>query len=123
MNKAMVMIVDDELDFANTLASRLRLRGYETHVVLSPDQTIKIAESLRPDVVLLDLRLPGISGVEILMTIRQHCPGTEVILLTGHLNLEQTIEGVRLDSFHCILKPFDITELVEKIDSVRKAND
>lgn len=122
MSKARVMIVDDELDFARTLASRLQIRGYEAHVVESFDKTIEIAQELKPEVVLLDLRLPGISGVEILMTIRQFCPGTEVILLTGHLNLEQTIEGVRLDSFHFIMKPFDIAELVQKIDALRRTN-
>jgi len=118
MNRARVMIVDDERDFAGTLAERLRLRGYETHMVLSPHETMALAEEIKPDVVLLDLKLPGISGIEILMMLRHMSPPVEVILLTGHLDHEQTIEGLRLDSFHFIMKPFDIKELTEKIDVV-----
>ncbi|MBI5848826.1 MAG: response regulator [Nitrospirae bacterium] len=118
MSKATVMIVDDEHDFAATLAERLRLRRYDTHVVLTPGDTLSLVDTIKPDVVLLDLNLPGISGIEILMTLRNVSPDVEVILLTGHMDLARTIEGLRLDSFHYIIKPFDIQELIEKIDRV-----
>lgn len=123
MSKAKVMIVDDEADFAETLAVRLRMRGYDMHVVTSPADTLLILEEIRPDVLLLDLRLPGISGVEILMTVPQICQDTNVILLTGHLDLERQIEGLRLDSFHYIMKPIDIKELIEKIDTLSRGHE
>jgi DNA-binding response OmpR family regulator len=119
MNKARVMIVDDEHDFAATLAERLRLRSYDTHVVTSHNETLALINTIKPDVLLLDLNLPGISGIEILMTLRNVSPEVEVILLTGHMDLARSIEGLRLDSFHYIVKPFDIQELIEKIDAVR----
>ena len=118
MNKARILIVDDEHDFATTLAERLRLRSYDTHVVASHIETLALVEKIKPDVVLLDLNLPGISGIEILMTLRNFSPEVEVILLTGHMDLASTIEGLRLDSFHYIFKPFDIRELIEKIETV-----
>jgi DNA-binding response OmpR family regulator len=118
MNKAKVLIVDDEHDFAATLAERLRLRHYDAHVVTSPGDTLSLVDRMKPDVVLLDLNLPGISGIEILMTLRNISPEVEVILFTGHMDLARTIEGLRLDSFHFIIKPFDIQELIEKIDRV-----
>ena len=118
MSRATIMIVEDELDFAATLAERLRLRGYDAKIVDSPNDTIRLIEELAPDVVLLDLKLPGISGIEILMMIRNMFPSVEVILLTGHLDHERAIEGLRLDSFHYVMKPFDINELTEKIDIV-----
>lgn len=118
MSKARVMIVDDEHDFAETLAERLRLRGYDAHVVITPKETLALVDTMKPEVVLLDLNLPGISGIEILMTLRNVSPEVEVILLTGHMDLARTIEGLRLDSFHYIIKPFDIQELLEKIDTV-----
>lgn len=120
MNKARVMIVDDEHDFAATLAERLRLRSYNAHVVVSHSETLALVDKIKPDVVLLDLNLPGISGIEILMTLRNVYPEVEVILLTGHMDLASTIEGLRLDSFHYLIKPFDLQELIEKIDTVRK---
>jgi DNA-binding response OmpR family regulator len=119
MNKARILIVDDERDFAETLAERLRLRSYDAHVVVSPVETLSLVDKIKPDVVLLDLNLPGISGIEILMTLRNVSPEVEVILLTGHMDLARSIEGLRLDSFHYIVKPFDIQELIEKIDAVR----
>jgi DNA-binding response OmpR family regulator len=118
MNKARILIVDDEQDFASTLAERLRLRSYDAHVVTSQNETLALVDKIKPDVVLLDLNLSGISGIEILMTLRNVSPEVEVILLTGHMNLASTIEGLRLDSFHYIFKPFDIQELIEKIDTV-----
>lgn len=118
MSKATVLIVDDEQDFATTLAERLRLRSYNARVVTAPGETLALVDELRPDVVLLDLNLPGISGIEILMTLRNVSPEVEVILLTGHMDIARSIEGLRLDSFHYIFKPFDIQELTGKIDAV-----
>lgn len=119
MNKARLMIVDDDLDFATTLAERLRIRSYDTHVVTSYKETLALVDRVKPDVVILDLNLPGISGIEILMTLRNVSPEVEVILLTGHMDLASSIEGLRLDSFHYIIKPFDIQELIEKIDTLK----
>ena len=119
MNKAKIMIVDDEADFAETLADRLLMRGYDMHVLTSPEGTLRELEKIRPDVLLLDLRLPGISSTEIMKSVPQISPNTKVILLTGHLDLERKIEGLNLESFPCLIKPIDIKELTGIIDSLR----
>ena len=68
---------------------------------------------------LLDLNLPGVRGVELLMTLRQLLPHGEIILLSGHLDLAEKIEGVRIDAFGLLLKPVEMAELTEKIDAAQ----
>jgi len=123
MSAVKVLIVDDEQDFATALAERLRLRGYEATAIFSPDDALATTKEMQPDVVLLDLRLPGVSGIEMLMTMREFVPGVEIILLTGHLDLAQRIQGMRLDAFEYIMKPIEIADLINKIEKVGKHRD
>ena len=116
-SKARVLVVDDEREFATTLAERLGLRGYEACAAFTAEQAIAAVAASAPDVVLLDLTLPGVRGVELLMTLRQHLPHGQIILLSGHLDLAEKIEGVRIDAFGMLLKPVVMTELVAKIDA------
>ncbi|MBI4844346.1 MAG: response regulator [Nitrospirae bacterium] len=116
MKPVKVLIVDDEIEFATTLAERLRLRGYDAKAVYCAEDTFAIAKSDTPDILLLDLRMPGMSGLEILMTVREFAPNIKVILLTGHIDLEEKIEGIRISNFDYLMKPVDINELTEKID-------
>jgi len=116
MKPVKVLIVDDEIEFAKTLAERLQLRGYDAKAVYCAEDTFAIAKSEPPDIVLLDLKMPGMSGIEILMTIKEFNQDIKVILLTGHLNLEDKIKGMRIDDFNYIMKPIDIGELIEKIN-------
>jgi DNA-binding response OmpR family regulator len=112
-----VLLVDDEREFATTLAERLCLRGYEARAACSADEALAAAAAAAPDVVLLDLNLPGVRGVELLMTLRRLLPRAEIILLTGHLDLSEKIEGLRLDAFPCLLKPVELPELIAKIEA------
>lgn len=126
MTSAKILIVDDEVEFASALAERLQLRGYDAKAVYCAEDSFAIAKSDPPDVILLDLKMPGMSGIEILMTIKEFAPDVEVILLTGHINLEDKIEGIKIDKFNYMMKPIDIKELVERIDKAmerrRKGN-
>lgn len=119
MNKARVLIVDDEREFATTLAERLGLRGYEARTAFSAEESLAAATAAPPDIVLLDLNLPGVRGVELLMTLRQLLPRGEIILLSGHLDLAEKIEGVRIDAFGLLLKPVELPELIAKIDAAQ----
>ncbi len=116
MEKTKVLVVDDEVEFASTLAERLQLRGYNAKAVYCAEDTFAAVKSDPPDVILLDLKMPGMGGIEILMTVRTFASDIYVILLTGHMDVEKEIEGVKLDNFDCILKPVDIKELTGKID-------
>lgn len=119
MREVKVLIVDDELDFATTLAERLRLRGIEAHAVSGADEAMaRIQGGSRPDVVLLDLKMPGIDGLATLNLIKQADPTIEAILLTGHGSTSAAIEGMRRGLFDYLMKPVDIGELAQK---VRKA--
>jgi DNA-binding response OmpR family regulator len=119
VSKARVLIVDDEREFATTLCERLRLRGYEAHAAFTAEEAIVAVDASAPDVVLLDLNLPGVRGVELLMTLRQQLPHGEIILLSGHLDLAEKIEGVRIDAFGLLLKPVELPELIAKIDAAQ----
>lgn len=119
MNRARVLLVDDEREFAATLTERLRLRGYDALAACTADAALAAVAEAAPDVVLLDLNLPGVRGVELLMTLRQQLPHAEIILLSGHLDLAEKIEGVRLDAFGLLFKPVELPELIEKIDAAR----
>ena len=119
MNKARVLLVDDEREFAATLTERLRLRGYEAHAAFTAEEAIAAVEASAPDVILLDLNLPGVRGVELLMTLRRLLPHGEIILLSGHLDLTDKIEGVRIDAFGLLLKPVEMAELTAKIDAAQ----
>ncbi|HEY5997694.1 MAG TPA: response regulator [bacterium] len=117
--KAKVLLVDDEREFAEALAERLRLRGYEAQAAFCAAAALEAAAAAPFDVVLLDLNLPGVRGVELLLLLRQALPHAEVILLTGHLDLADKIEGVRLDAFGTLLKPVELPELIAKIDAAQ----
>ena len=119
MTKARVLLVDDEREFAATLTERLRLRGYEASAAFTAEEAIAAVGASAPDVVLLDLNLPGVRGVELLMTLRQLLPHGEIILLSGHLDLADKIEGVRIDAFGLLLKPVEMAELTAKIDAAQ----
>jgi DNA-binding response OmpR family regulator len=119
VSKARVLLVDDEREFAGALTERLRLRGYEARAACCAEEAVAAAAEAAPDVVLLDLNLPGVRGVELLLTLRQLVPNAEIILLSGHLDLADKIEGVRLDAFGMLLKPVELSELIAKIDAAQ----
>lgn len=116
MREVKVMIVDDELDFARTLAERLRLRGIRGETVGGAEEALaRIQGGFRPDVVLLDLKMPGVDGLATLSLIKQADATIEAILLTGHGSTSAAIEGMRRGLFDYLMKPVDIGELVQKI--------
>ena len=76
-----------------------------------------------PDVVILDLRIPGMDGIETLKTIKKFDPTIEVIMLTGHGDVQSVEEGMKSGAFEYIMKPVDIGELISKIDKAKKKRD
>ncbi len=118
MREVQVLIVDDELDFARTLAERLRLRGIVAQTASGAEEAMaRIQGGFRPQVVLLDLKMPGIDGLATLSLIKQADATIEAILLTGHGSTSAAIEGMRRGLFDYLMKPVDIGELARKIRS------
>ncbi len=116
MREIRVLIVDDEGDFAETLAERLRLRGFEALAVGGADEAMaRIHGGFAPEVVLLDLKMPGVDGLATLSLLKGEDPRAEVILLTGHGSTTAAIEGMQRGLFDYLVKPVDIGALVERI--------
>jgi len=111
------MIVDDELDFGITLAERLELRGFTAKAVGGAQEAMDaLTADWRPDVVLLDLMMPGVDGLATLDLIKQHDPKIQVIILTGHGSTESGILGMQRGLFDYLMKPVDIGELIARIN-------
>ncbi|MEW5746521.1 MAG: response regulator [Nitrospirota bacterium] len=117
MNPIKVLLVDDEVEFVSALAERLQLRNYDAKAVYCAEDAFALIKSDPPDVVLVDLRMPGMGGLEIRDTIRQFDPGIEVILLTGHGAVDEHGAGMKEVPFEYLLKPVDLNDLMEKIGS------
>jgi DNA-binding NtrC family response regulator len=107
-----VLLVDDEKEFRSTLAERLRLRGIQVNEAGSGEEAFHIIEADVPQIVVLDVLMPGIGGLQVLKRIKAEHPEIEVILLTG---LGTTEEGRELGAFDYLLKPVKIEKLIEKI--------
>lgn len=120
MGSIKIMIVDDEQEFATTLAERLRMRGMETVTAFDGDQAIRAVGQDRPDVVILDIMMPGMSGLQVLGKITEISPGTPVILLTGIGSTTEGIAGMKIGAYDYLMKPLQIEELLDKIGAAVK---
>ena len=118
--KARLLIVDDEEQFVEALSERLSMRDYDVTTSLTGEDAIEKITNYNFDVVILDVRLPGIEGTAVLRKIKSLKPLTEVIMLTGHGTVEMAIEGMKLGAFDFLMKPCETEDLTAKID---KAHD
>lgn len=110
-----VLLVDDEEEFVQTLAERLALRGIEARTALGGEEALQAMEEALPHVLVLDMMMPGVGGLDVLQRVRHRYPEVRVILLTGHGSPRQGVEGMRLGAFDYLMKPVNIKELIEKI--------
>lgn len=110
-----VLVVDDEVEFADVLQERLESRGFDVFKAYSGDEALQGLDETNPDVVILDVMLPGKNGLVTLNEIKQRRPLAGVIMLTGHANLETAVEGMKLGAYDFLIKPTEMRSLVEKI--------
>ena len=116
-----VLLVDDEEVFVQTLAKRLTLRRFNVYTATRKERVFESLRNNLIDVVLLDVRMPDLDGIEATQDIKVAYPLIEVILLTGHASMEASLEGLKSGAFDYLLKPVNIDELVYKIeDAYRK---
>jgi DNA-binding NtrC family response regulator len=115
MDTVHVLLVDDEAEFVSTLAERLELRGYQVRTAGSGEAALEALQQALPQVVVLDVRMPGMDGLEALDTIRARYPDLPVIMLTGYGSTRDGIEGMRRGAFDYLVKPIDIDALTVKI--------
>jgi DNA-binding NtrC family response regulator len=114
------MLVDDEEDFVEMLGLRLKEIGENVVTALSGRQCLKTLEKQEVDVIILDIRMPGMDGIETLREIKMRHPLTEVIMLTGHGTIQTAVEGMKAGAFDFLLKPADFEDLTGKVSRARQ---
>jgi len=114
--KTKVLLVDDEKDFVESLSQRLDIRNLDVTCAFNGDEALKVMQEQEFDVIILDVLMPGIDGVETLQEMKKLKPLTQVIMLTGHATVESAINGMKLGAYDYLMKPTDTEILVEKID-------
>ncbi|PKN41623.1 MAG: two-component system response regulator [Deltaproteobacteria bacterium HGW-Deltaproteobacteria-18] len=116
MTDANILLVDDDAQFIEIMKKRLTMRRMEVFHASSGEEALqKLAMHGEIEVVILDVKLPGRSGIEMLQLIKQQFPLVEVIMLTGHATVESAIDGMRLGASDYLMKPCSIDVLVEKV--------
>jgi DNA-binding NtrC family response regulator len=110
-----LLLVDDDSAFRHVLGAELTRLGYETSAAGSGEEAIRRLPEIVPDIVLLDLQLPGMSGLETLKVVHEKLPGAEILMLTGHGSIDTAIESVRLGAFDYVMKPCPLDELQIRI--------
>jgi DNA-binding NtrC family response regulator len=118
-----VLLVDDEKDFIEMLSLRLEEVGEKITVAYSGQEALDALEKDDIDVVILDIKMPGMDGIEVLREIKKKFPLVEVIMLTGHGSTETAVEGMKLGAFDYLMKPADFDDLTLKLGGARKRKD
>ena len=115
-----VLLVDDERDFVEALSERLQMRDYSSAVVYGGEEALSIVEEDEPEVMVLDLKMPGIDGLEVLRRVKEKHPNVEVIVLTGHGSEDAARLCVELGACAYLEKPVDIEKLTQAMQQAHR---
>jgi DNA-binding NtrC family response regulator len=118
-----VLLVDDEEDFVEMLSLRLQEAGEKVSAAYSGEEGLDALAKTHIDVVVLDIKMPGMDGMETLVEIKKRFPLVEVIMLTGHGSAETAVEGMKLGAFDYLMKPAEFEELTAKLQRARERKD
>jgi DNA-binding NtrC family response regulator len=114
-----VLLVDDEEEFVETLAERMRNRGMDVATSNSGGDALDLIDQEPYDVVVLDLQMPGMDGLEALARIKKRKPDIQVVLLTGHATVQKSVEAMKQGALEFIEKPVDLSKLQEVIHAAK----
>ncbi len=120
MTQMKLLLVDDEKEFLDTILKRMKRRKVEVTGVGSGEEALSWLAENEADVVILDVRMPGIDGIETLREIKKRHALIEVIMLTGHASMEAAIEGMQMGAFDYLMKPMDMDDLIYKAEDAFK---
>lgn len=123
MKNMKILLVDDEKEFVETLAERMKMRDLPSDVALDGEQALQMLEEETPDVIVLDLKMPGIDGMEVLRRVKKAYPDVQVIMLTGHGSEKDEEEARRLGAFEYLQKPTGVDRIVQTIKRAFKKFD
>lgn len=116
MDEMKMMLVDDEERFLSTTKKLLGKKGYDVLTASSGSAALEKLRAHNVHVVILDVKMPGMDGIETLKAIKRSFPMVEVIMLTGHATAESAVEGLKSGATDYLMKPTDVNELVEKAE-------
>ena len=119
-DKIKILLVDDEKEFVQTLSERIQMRELGADIAFNGEEALEIIENEVPDVMILDLRMPGIDGMEVLRRVKKSYPGVQVIILTGHGSDKDEHEARQLGAFDYLQKPVELDTLIKKIRKAYK---
>jgi len=115
MSIANVLLVDDEVSFVETFSERLAMRNLEVTQAFSGEEALQVLEENHNiEVIILDVNMPGMDGLEVLAEIKKKYPLVEVIMLSGHADVESAIDGMKQGAFDYLMKPCDIDQIIAK---------
>ena len=118
---ANILLVDDEVPFVETMTKRLTKRDLDVSTAFNGQEALdKLENSRSIEVVILDVKMPGMDGLETLQKIRKKYPLVEVVMLTGHATVESAIDGMKLGAFDYLMKPCDMDILISKVGEAAK---
>ncbi|MBW2645909.1 MAG: response regulator [Deltaproteobacteria bacterium] len=120
MERFRVLVVDDEVDFLETMVKRLKKRNLDVMGVKSGEEALQILDKEPVDVVVLDVKMPGMDGEDTLREIKRRKPLVQVIMLTAHGSVDSGIEDMTLGAFDYIVKPADLDGLMQKMEQAYK---
>jgi DNA-binding NtrC family response regulator len=125
MTTPFVLLVDDEAPFLETMTKRLEKRNLDVKTALSGQSALEtLGKNPGIDVIILDVKMPGMDGIETLRKIKSGYPLSEVIMLTAHATVESAIEGMKLGAFDYLMKPCDMDQLMGKVqEATQKKRD
>ena len=113
--KIKILLVDDEKEFIDTLATRLEIRKFNVSIAYSGQEALDLMKDDSFDVVILDVLMPGIDGIETLKRMKEKAPLTQVIMLTGNATVNNAILGMKNGAYDFLLKPVETNILIKKI--------
>ena len=117
MQPANILLVDDEITFVNTLSKRLSNREFSIVTAFSGQEALdQLAKNFDIQIVVLDIKMPGMDGLKTLEEIKRQYPSVEEIILTGHSTIDSAIKGMRLGAFDYLVKPCDVDQLISRVE-------
>lgn len=120
-DKIKLLIVDDEVKFLDSIAQRLEMRGFDVTKAIDGEEAVKWATARKFDLALLDLKMPGMDGKQVLEILKKEHKYLEVIILTGHGSLDSAVECTKLGAFSYLPKPYEIDKLLETLKEAYEA--
>ena len=113
-----LLVVDDDQTFCTVLANAMTKRGFNVTCAHSVDQALELAEACTPEYAVVDLRLPGPSGLSLVEKLKALDPGTRIVMLTGYASIATAVEAIKLGATHYLAKPVDVYRLLAMLRGV-----